>query len=367
MSHYLKSGSSCAASVFYAGDRTHRQWIIGTIEKIQSNGKYLVRDKEPSSRRYEHYTVDPSYVAPYPPLNNIFTVGEDILALWYESDEWSTMFYPAKVVNVLNKHEIVIHYDEGSDKDFTIDISKCTKFPNPDEDNPEEDQNTSNSNDSQEKINTNEIPSISEQFNQNNSSSSNSEDKKESNDIAFRSRPTENNSVPSDASDNDRQTGNESNDHSENTENTSLSDQTHIHKEGRQVKFRGHRGRGHYERSSEPEISKRPEIRKSHFIFNSIPEIERQEIPVLDDEEFTALAGPQKMIERPPITFKYDLLTNLSNEKLFPKEIGRLPSTGRIKVSVQKQDKEPKMTGSSPITCGRVGRILSSLDQSPKQ
>ena len=96
----------------------------------------------------KHVSVESNKIAPFPYDITDYKPGDKILALWHdeESDLWTTVFYPATVVEKKNSNQLAILY-EGSEKLVVIDTSKVTKFPhgfNPHGFNPQSEKKKKN-------------------------------------------------------------------------------------------------------------------------------------------------------------------------------------------------------------------------------
>ncbi|KAH0787658.1 SGF29 tudor-like domain-containing protein [Histomonas meleagridis] len=125
----LKNGQICAACVIYPELESY-QWIVAKIEKKGVGKKYVVRDEYPDDPKYEIYTVESNRITPFPSSSTDYKPGDKILALWHdeETNQWSTMFYTATVVEKKSANKLVILY-KGSVEPTIIDTNKVTKFP----------------------------------------------------------------------------------------------------------------------------------------------------------------------------------------------------------------------------------------------
>ena len=125
----LRSGQVCAAYVPLP-DEEGNGWIITRIEKTLPNGDYVVRDEYSESKQFEQYVVKPYHITHFPATNTEkYREGEQVLALWYneENNEWSTMFYEAKVVDTQNS-KIKIQFN-GSNIRVETDETKLARLP----------------------------------------------------------------------------------------------------------------------------------------------------------------------------------------------------------------------------------------------
>lgn len=127
----LTKGLSCAVCVIYA-DTGRYSWIVTKIERCPkgSGGKFTVRDEYADDERYETYVVEPNRIAPFPSSGEGYKPGDRVLALWKdeESNEWSTMFYEAKVIGMKPNGKVTLVYKE-TDTEIEVDDTKITRFP----------------------------------------------------------------------------------------------------------------------------------------------------------------------------------------------------------------------------------------------
>ena len=125
----IKPGQTCAVCVKYS-DTDLFSWIITKFEKKSVNGKYIVKDEFADNPNFERYTVEPNRIIPFPILDEKYTKDEDIIALWYDSEnkEWSTMFYDAKIIDYKLTNQVTIKYS-GYDNHVIIDKNKISKYP----------------------------------------------------------------------------------------------------------------------------------------------------------------------------------------------------------------------------------------------
>lgn len=129
MSRYLKKGQQCIACVDYKGGE--QLWIIGNVQKLTDGGSYIINDPYSEDDNCEdNYTVEQGNIAPFPQHDQTYKEGENILALWCSDGEWTTSFYAAIVVKVLDDNRLVIKYlaNERS-QDIIIDTSKVSHYP----------------------------------------------------------------------------------------------------------------------------------------------------------------------------------------------------------------------------------------------
>jgi hypothetical protein len=62
--------------------------------------RYIVEDCYPDKKKKEytwHVTADKAISFPSP-MDEIYEIGDKVLSLWLEDDQWSSMFYEACVV-----------------------------------------------------------------------------------------------------------------------------------------------------------------------------------------------------------------------------------------------------------------------------
>ena len=406
MSKILQDGASCAASVFYAGDKKKRQWIVGKIEKRQVNGKFVVRDEDADSRKYLRYIVDPERILPFPPRNNVYHVNEAILALWMNSpDDWSTVFYPAKVTEIINEHEIRIAYDEGSDEEIVIDISKCTKLNDTE---IEEEKEVKEEETKPEPIKSLGFINLGSKPLPTKTLSSKNLGPKQNNIFFNFIKPPETPNPPKNQFSKMKRshscvlfTNIEINDDDDSDQDirhmggslsrtvsiddfNSLSSNESTYNEFQRLIEKENQGStkwGKIVKSDhnlqsipKPEIVK-TELRKAKFVFNIPTFPETPDLPILEDDEFLKNAGQTDRchIERPPIQYNQDLLKYLDNPLLFPKTMSHITASGRIHLEVNNvdnnNDNQSVMKFVSPdtkITCGRLGKMFSYLNQSSK-
>ncbi|KAK8835544.1 hypothetical protein M9Y10_042430 [Tritrichomonas musculus] len=132
MASKLKNGSSCAACVRYP-ETNSDSWILTKVDKKLPGNRYLVRDEFADDPRYETYNVDSSHITPFPSTSNEeYKKGETVLALWHDegTNEWSTMFYNAEVVD--NKtgdpKTVRLRYSQ-TDFDVEVEKDKIARLP----------------------------------------------------------------------------------------------------------------------------------------------------------------------------------------------------------------------------------------------
>jgi hypothetical protein len=127
----MKVGSTCAACVEYSGQAGF-SWIITRVEKKSTGNKYVLRDEYAERPEFETYTVESNRIAPFPAQNEDYRVGERVLALWRDEDtnQWSTMLYRAEVKAVKSNSRLSLLY-KGSDPSsiFDVELKQITKFP----------------------------------------------------------------------------------------------------------------------------------------------------------------------------------------------------------------------------------------------
>ena len=127
----IKAGQTCASCVMYADTKDY-QWIVSRFEKKQGNGNYIVRDEFSETSEFDRYVVSSTNIIPFPLVGEKYQPGEHILALWFNEDTktWSTMFYPATVVEVKPTHQLLIKYKSSQGApNILIDYNKVSKYP----------------------------------------------------------------------------------------------------------------------------------------------------------------------------------------------------------------------------------------------
>ena len=124
----LRVGQTCAACVKYANEDKY-SWIITKVERKLSGGKYVVRDESDPQEGFETYTVESNRIAPFPAPADDYQVGDRVLALWKdeEENEWTTMFFEARVVAIKSDKKLTIVY-KGGEK-FDLGENKVTRLP----------------------------------------------------------------------------------------------------------------------------------------------------------------------------------------------------------------------------------------------
>lgn len=137
----LNKGQTVAVCVKYP-NTSGLSFIIAKFEKKLANGKFVVRDEFSDIPKYDRYTVEANRIIAFPNVNQKYSPGDDIIALWYDQEdhEWSTMLYPAKVVEIGLSHQVVIRYKQGVNTNITIDETKISKLPDGFADSVEEDE-----------------------------------------------------------------------------------------------------------------------------------------------------------------------------------------------------------------------------------
>jgi len=125
----MKNGQLCAACVNYA-DTNGYSWIIARYERRNHSGKIIVRDEFCENPEFERYSIETNQIIPFPINDEVYSAGDPVLALWYDSEtkEWSTMFYGAVVVEVKSGTILTIKY-KGSNILVDLDKSKVSKYP----------------------------------------------------------------------------------------------------------------------------------------------------------------------------------------------------------------------------------------------
>ena len=326
----LRNGQNCAACVYYSSTNEY-SWIIAKVEKHQTNGKYLVRDEEPDDANHALYVVNPNRITPYPTEDVKFNIGDEVLALWLnvQTNEWSTMFYPARITSVKSDMIVDVVYAEGDDP-VQIETARLARFP-------------LNFDQPQQILDNNPNTSVTE-------------------DSALSTPPESpqdqpNNSAP--------------------PENAPRSGH---HTRGGKGHHRVEKvDRGTKEVKSDDmksDKSKSPspppanltnaqkkihETRKPVFIFNKPQQPEKQEIPALDDEKFNQLAGPRVEIPRMHAEKGTPLLDSLQDPMLFRQDAPHETGSGFMFVEVKNQPNQNPgifQDKNSKPQCGRLGRIF---------
>ncbi|OHS94095.1 hypothetical protein TRFO_11357 [Tritrichomonas foetus] len=128
----LPNGSDCAACVLYPETESH-SWILTKVERSLKGNRYLVKDEYATDSDYETYTVDSNHITPFPSSpNEEYKVGENVLALWKDEDsnEWSTMFYHAKVISNTSKDPMIVTLlYSGTEYGLEVDKKKIARYP----------------------------------------------------------------------------------------------------------------------------------------------------------------------------------------------------------------------------------------------
>jgi hypothetical protein len=306
----LRPGQTCAACVAYA-DSGSRSWILTKVDKKASGSRYIVRDEYADDEQYETYVVEANKIAPFPTPNEEYKVGDRVLALWRdeESNEWSTMFYPADVV-AINSHVVTLLY-KGSESKITVDDTKITKFP-----------------EGYDFASDNEEPSADE--------SSGPSDTAQSTELV---EPVTEQKLPNPSSPTNKTTGSSQT----NTEDETAEPHTQV-------------------RKIHPEIAAM-EKRRLTLMFNKPNQTERPMIQPLSNEDFTSLAGPVK--EREPMRTEpgTPLLDYLNDPDLFVQEhFAHVAGSGVISVHIcGGKGKSALLSG--PVKCGRLGLIFNEWNK----
>jgi hypothetical protein len=124
----LVVGDVCAACVPWSKSEKP-SWLVTRIESISPDGSYRVRDEYPESDDAEIWDVQTTEIATFPAKPSQIQSGSKVLALWYDEDsnEWSTMFYEATVLEATGTN-ILIEF-VGSSLPVQTDVSKLALLP----------------------------------------------------------------------------------------------------------------------------------------------------------------------------------------------------------------------------------------------
>jgi hypothetical protein len=307
----IKVGSTCAACVEYSGQNGF-SWIITKVEKKSTGNKYVLRDEYAERPEFETYTVESNRITPFPAQNEDYRVGERVLALWWdeETNQWSTMLYQAEVKAVKNNGRLSLLY-KGSDPPniFDVELKQITKFP------PDFDLHDSDFTEA-EALDQLETPALS--------------------------------TTPPVGSD---------------------------------------RTSGHGTDDEVPEAAPRPappspspspraaaaeqiaaiEARRVAFMFNIPQPAERSEITYLTNDDFTALAGPEREPELMRTEPGTPLLDALEDPELFSQEhYSHVTGSGVIRLPGSDAPAPQSRLLAGPMRCGRLGWILNEWRQPHK-
>ena len=307
----IKAGQTCASCVIYA-DTKEYAWIVSKFEKKQASGNYIVRDDYCDTAEYERYTVPPNRVIPFPMQNEKYEPGENIIALWYDetSNVWSTMFYPATVIEVLQGHRVIIGY-QGSPNapNVEIDDSKISKYPEGFDLIGEKD------NQKKEEAEKNEEPK---------------EEKKEQ---KVEENKKENEKKPEEKE----------------TKAAVAAQPAVIHVNSKAE-----------EKQDLSKVKAIPqELARVRFMNDqkTTPK-ESSDFKPLEDADFNDLAGERPKIVRMTTVKGTPLLDFLEDEKLFPKAAPHITGSGLLRRKGIEESKVPSALKNGPVQCGRLGKIL---------
>eukprot|EP01088_Endostelium_zonatum_P018199 TRINITY_DN5742_c0_g1_i1.p1 TRINITY_DN5742_c0_g1~~TRINITY_DN5742_c0_g1_i1.p1 ORF type:complete len:295 (-),score=81.88 TRINITY_DN5742_c0_g1_i1:244-1128(-) len=130
----LPTGQRVAAQVPYT--KNSLEWIVASVASYEDDrGTYSVKDEYPESRKNtKFHNIPTDCVIRFPSdREEDFEQGEHVLSLWYikESDEWSSMFYDAVVVQPFRRGDgksVKLRF-KGDDQVYDIDLRKFVKRP----------------------------------------------------------------------------------------------------------------------------------------------------------------------------------------------------------------------------------------------
>ncbi|KAL6053071.1 hypothetical protein QOT17_018193 [Balamuthia mandrillaris] len=128
----LTKGQRVAAQVPYT--KRKQEWIVASVVSWNRDDKtYVVKDEYPENRKLKSWTIPKHKVIRFPRQEKEgIAVGDRVLSLWYlpETDEWSSMFYEATIVNIdgSEKGKVFLKFN-GDDEIYAIDTTKFVKKP----------------------------------------------------------------------------------------------------------------------------------------------------------------------------------------------------------------------------------------------
>lgn len=124
----INPGQTVAACVPYT--KRKKEWIVASVVTWHPNEKqYIVRDLFPENKKKQAcWPVKPNEVIVFPASESeLYLLNDNVLSLWLENDEWSSMFYEAVVVD---SEEKFLHLKfNGDEKSFKISKEKVVKLP----------------------------------------------------------------------------------------------------------------------------------------------------------------------------------------------------------------------------------------------
>ena len=390
MSVKLRTGSNCAACVVYA-DTDAESWILTKVERKMSGNRFVVRDEFADDAKYETYVVDSNHITPYTASNSEdFKVGEKVLALWRdeETNEWSTMFYSAKVLDVdaSDTRHVTLLYG-GTEFGVEVEKSKIARLPanfsqSEDNESSEEDQaNTKNQNQNQNETTGDEATA---EDNNSESATDDQRDKQKSQQETANKQSSNQNSEDEEAKDgkthkkieqNDDEGKNENHspqknqplkDDSANANNSTT--QQSPQPPNTQEKLEKIDKTDHkavkpsktHEDSQKSKVPDNPEERRIFFMFNKPEVAERPKLEYLTNDDFTRLAGPKQEIVRMHTEEGTPLLDSLEDPELFNQE-NLLHVTGSGAITISNLDDSNAKSGivSGSVQCGRLSKIIN--------
>lgn len=332
MSKHKADKGYCAACVYYQNgtDEPSYQWIKSKIVSQKGN-KYIVLDEEAEDKQKKKYTVESCRISPFPNVDQEYKIGEKVIALWFddESGEWSTMFYLAKVVEPSSNGIVKLQYQE-TDSPREVDETKICKIPTDFDLADSSDQEEEEQVEAEEKKES-ETTEVKEE----------TEDKVEV-EVKEEAPPTPPPQKSPSPSPPPPPPASKTPQHSS---------QTNTEDETADV-------------VTPPPEPRHPvqieEQRRLHLFFNKPEQTERQPLKILDDEDFTNLAGPEKKIERMHTLPGTPLLNCLEDPELFTQERStHMTGSGTLAIDRTIETNIESALLSGQVHCGRLGRILN--------
>jgi hypothetical protein len=128
---WLPRGQTVAAQVPYT--KRKQEWIVASVVSWNEDElTYVVKDEFPENKKMKSWTIPHHKVIRFPrDLRDPLMPGDRVLSLWYipDTEEWSSMFYEATVVNTdeLEKTSTIWLRFNGDDEVYEIDSMKIVK------------------------------------------------------------------------------------------------------------------------------------------------------------------------------------------------------------------------------------------------
>jgi len=124
----INPGQTVAACVPYT--KRKKEWIVASVVTWHPNEKqYIVRDLFPENKKKQVcWPVKPNELTVFPASESeLYFPNDNVLSLWLENEEWSSMFYEAVVVD--SEEKFVNLKFNGDENMFKIAKEKVVKLP----------------------------------------------------------------------------------------------------------------------------------------------------------------------------------------------------------------------------------------------